>query len=114
MGVHLSKELRAKLATKRRAAPVVKGDTVKVLRGDKKGHKGKVTRVDLASSLVYIEGLSMPRARGTEMPLGVQPSNLVLLEGDFAKKGRKEIFDRTKTGGVAAKPAAPAPTKKSA
>ena len=96
LGVHLSKELRAKLATKKRSMPVVKGDRVKVMRGDKKGHTGKVLEVDLTRSTVHVEGLVSPRAKGTELPIPVQPSNLLLIDGDFSKKGRKEVVERNK------------------
>jgi len=97
MGVHLSKELRARLATKKRSMPVVKGDRVKVLRGDKKGHAGKVLEVDLSSGLIYMEGVVKARAKGTELPMPLQPSNLLLMDGDFAKKGRKAVVERSKT-----------------
>jgi large subunit ribosomal protein L24 len=96
MSVHLSKELRAKLGTKKRSIPVVKGDRVKVMRGDKKGHTGKVLEVDLGHSTVHVEGLVLPRAKGTELPIPVQPSNLLLIDGDFSKKGRKEVVERNK------------------
>jgi len=109
LGVHLSKELKAKLTTKRRSVPVVKGDKVKVLRGKRKGLTGKVARVDLTACVVYLEGLAKGKARGTEVPISVQPSNLLLLDGDFAKKGRKEVIDRNRAGAV--KPAVETTTK---
>ena len=96
LGVHLSKELRAKLTTKRRGIPVVTGDKVKVMRGKRKGTTGKVSRVDLSSCMVYLEGVAKGKARGTEVPIPMQPSNLLLLDGDFSKKGRKEVIDRSK------------------
>ena len=99
MSVHLGKELKAKLSTKRRSVPVVKGDRVKVLRGKRKGFTGKVSRVDLSSCMVYLEGAVKAKARGTEVPIPVQPSNLLLLDGDFTKKGRKEVIDRTNVKG---------------
>lgn len=100
VSVHLGKELKAKLVTKRRSLPVVKGDRVKVMRGKKKGFTGKVSRVDLSSCIIYVEGIVKAKARGTEVPIPVQPSNLLLLDGDFTKKGRKEVIDRTTGAGV--------------
>lgn len=97
VGVHLSKELRKKLATKRRSVPVIKGDKVKVMRGKRKGFTGKITRVDLSACTVYLEGVVKSKARGTEVPMPIQPSNLLLIDGDFSKKGRKEVIERTKT-----------------
>ena len=96
MGVHLSKELRQKLATKRRSMPVVKGDKVKIMRGKRKGTTGKVSEVELSSCKVYVEGVGKGKARGTEVLVGIEPSNLLLLDGDFNRKGRKEVVDRTR------------------
>ncbi len=100
MAVHLSKELRQKLATKRRSLPVVKGDRVKIMRGKRRGATGKISEVDLTSCRVYVEGVGKGKARGTEVPVSVEPSNLLLLDGDFNKKGRKEVIDRTKAAAV--------------
>jgi large subunit ribosomal protein L24 len=96
MAVHLSKELRQKLAVGRRSMPVVKGDKVKIMRGRRKGTVGKVTEVDLTSCKVYVEGVGKGKARGTEVLIPIEPSNLLLLDGDFNKKGRKEVVDRTR------------------
>lgn len=96
MGVHLSKELRQKLAVGRRSLPVVKGDRVKIMRGKRKGTTGKVSEVDLVSCVVYVEGVGKGKARGTEVLVPLQPSNLLLLDGDFTKKGRKEVIDRSR------------------
>ncbi|VVC04281.1 50S ribosomal protein L24 [Candidatus Burarchaeum australiense] len=106
MGVHLSKELRQKLATGRRSLPVVKGDKVKIMRGKRKGQTGKVTEVDLSSAVVYVEGMVRGKSRGTEVLIPIQPSNLLLIDGDFMKKGRKEVIDRTKAVGGAKQPTA--------
>lgn len=96
MSVHLSKELRQKLATTRRSIPVVKGDKVKIMRGRRRGTTGKISEVDLSSCRVYVEGVGKGKARGTEVLIPVEPSNLLLLDGDFNKKGRKEVIDRTR------------------
>lgn len=85
VGVHVSKELRAKLGTKRRSVPAHKGDKVKVLRGDKKGHVGKVHEVDLNDLKVYVEGATAKTAKGLEKLVPLDPSNLLLMEGEFTK-----------------------------
>lgn len=94
VGVHVSKELRAKLGTKRRSVPIHKGDKVKVMRGDKKGHTGKVTEVDLNDLKVYIEGATARNAKGVEKLIAFDPSNLLLLEGEFAKD-RQAMIQRS-------------------
>lgn len=76
--VHLSKELRAK--EKKRSEVARMGDKVKVMRGKYKGKEAKVARVDYKKTKVYIEGLSKRTARGREMAVAFQPSNLILTE----------------------------------
>ncbi len=85
VAVHLSKELKAKLGTKRRSAPVHKGDRVKLMRGERRGHTGKVVEVHLADLKVYVEGYTQKNAKGIEKLMPVDPSNLLLLEGEFTK-----------------------------
>ncbi len=82
---HISKELAAKLGTARRSVSVRKGDKVRLMRGEKKGHTGKVVEVNLADLKVYIEGVSHRNAKGVEKTYPVDPSNLLILEGEFSK-----------------------------
>mgnify|MGYP001588742280 CR=1 FL=1 len=107
VSVHLSKELRAKLSTKKRNAPVHKGDKVKVMRGEKRGHTGKVIEVDLADLKVYVEGVSQRTAKGVEKLAPIDPSNLLIIEGDFTKD-RLAMVQRS---GKAVQDAAAAPKK---
>ncbi len=83
--VHLSKELRAKLGTARRSTQPHKGDKVKVVRGDHKGHTGKIFEVDLPTLKVYVEGAHTRTAKGVEKLVPLDPSNIVILDGEFVK-----------------------------
>lgn len=94
VGVHLSKELKAKLSTKRRSVAVRKGDKVKLMRGERRGHAGKVVEVSHSTLKVYVEGLTQRNAKGVEKLIAVEPSNLLLLEGDFTKD-RLEMVQRS-------------------
>ena len=85
VAVHVSKELRAKLSTKRRSVSAHKGDRVKVMRGEHKGKSGKIMDVDLNDLRVYVEGVTRRNAKGVEKLVGIDPSNLLLLEGEFVK-----------------------------
>lgn len=85
IAVHVSKELRAKLSTKRRSVPAHKGDRVKVMRGSAKGKSGKIMNVDLNDLRVYVEGVTRRNAKGVEKLVAIDPSNLLLLEGEFVK-----------------------------
>jgi large subunit ribosomal protein L24 len=89
--VHLSKELRGKLKIRKRAVLVRKGDTVKVMRGPEKGKEGKVADVSVLRRKVFLEGISVKNARGREIPLPLEPSNLLLISLESTPE-RKEIF----------------------
>ncbi|HIH18499.1 TPA: 50S ribosomal protein L24 [Candidatus Micrarchaeota archaeon] len=91
---HLSKELRAKLSTRKRNAPLHKGDKVKVMRGGRKGHVGKVIEVDLSNLKAYVEGVSQRTAKGVEKLMPIDPSNLLIMEGEFTKD-RLEMIKRS-------------------
>lgn len=89
--VHLSKDLRQKLKTKKRAILVHKGDKVKIMRGFAKTKVGKVAKVNYNKVKVYIEGVTKRTARGKEVLIAIEPSNLLLLETEMTKE-RKELF----------------------
>lgn len=75
---HLSKELRATL--KKRAVRVKKGDKVKVLRGGFSGKEGKVVNVNLTKKKIRIEGMTHRKARGQEVLMPIDPSNVIIIE----------------------------------
>ena len=77
----LSKDLREKLG--KRSLPIRSGDKVSVLRGDFKGHEGKVLDVDYGSYKVTIEEVTLSKPDGTATFLPVDPSNLMIIEADM-------------------------------
>ncbi len=77
-GVHLSKDLRAKL--KKRSLPGRKGDKVKVLRGKFKKKEGKIVSIDLKKPRVFVEGCVLKKQGGKEIMAPIHPSNLLLVE----------------------------------
>ncbi len=90
--VHLSKELRKKYGI--RALRVRKGDTVKVLRGQFKKHIGKVARVDVRHTKVYVEGVEQTRRDGTKSLYPLDPSNLMLMELNLDDKIRRQKLEK--------------------
>lgn len=92
----LSKELKNKYHAN--AMQVRKGDTVKVMRGELKGSAGSVIRVDVNKTQVYVDGLTMKKADGTEVERPFRPSSLQITELSLEDKKRKKILER-KTGG---------------
>ena len=89
--VHLSKPLRGKLKSKRRAILLHSGDQVRIMRGPQKGKEGKVSRVSTMKRKVYLEGVTVRNIRAKEMAIPLEPSNLLLI-GLEPTAERKKIF----------------------
>jgi large subunit ribosomal protein L24 len=89
MGAQLSKTLAAQKGV--RTLPVRKGDTVRIERGDNKGFEGKVSRVDLKTYRIYLEGLTREKVDGTNIFLSVHPSKVQIRTLSLDDKWRKDI-----------------------
>lgn len=88
----LSPELRKELGIKRLI--VRKGDVVKIMRGDWKGHEGKVVKVDLKRVRIHIEGVTIKKADGTEVFYPIHPSNVMIVKLGEVDEVRKRIIER--------------------
>jgi large subunit ribosomal protein L24 len=93
MASHLSEELLLKY--NRRSMTVITGDEVKLLRGDHKGKSGKIVGVDVTVRKVVVEGVTNKKADGTEVPLPVDPSNLLIVKLNLEDKRRQAKLDET-------------------
>ena len=89
--VHLSKDLRKKLKIRKRSLLIHKGDKVKIMRGFARDKTGKVAKVNYNKVRVYIEGITKRTARGKEVLLAINPSNLLLIETEMTKE-RRDLF----------------------
>lgn len=89
MGALLSSELREKHKIK--SIPIREGDTVEIMRGDHKGKEGKVAEVNLTNMTVTIDGISVTKSDGTEVPRPVQPSNVMITK--LETKDEKRLGD---------------------
>ncbi|MFQ6054749.1 MAG: 50S ribosomal protein L24 [Methanosarcinales archaeon] len=92
MGAHLSKDLRDTYG--KRSVHVIKGDTVKIMRGDHKGHEGKVQSVDLKRERIYVDGVIVTKADGTEVPRPIHPSNVMITKLNLKDELREKIIKR--------------------
>ncbi|MBM3308833.1 MAG: 50S ribosomal protein L24, partial [Candidatus Altiarchaeales archaeon] len=88
----LSKELKKTYGLN--SMQVRKGDTVKVMRGELKGSTGNVIRVEVDKRKVYVDGLTMKKADGTDIERPLEPSNLQITMLDLEDKKRKKILER--------------------
>jgi len=95
----LSRELREKYGVKR--LPVRKGDKVRVMRGDFKGHEGEVVEVDLKRLVVYVDGVLLKKADGTQVFRPLHPSNLMIVELKLDDEWRRKIIERRSKGAAA-------------
>ncbi|MEM5773327.1 MAG: 50S ribosomal protein L24 [Candidatus Aenigmatarchaeota archaeon] len=92
ISAHLSKELKEKY--KRRSLPLRKGDEVEVMRGEFKGKKGKISRIDLKKYKVYIEGITRKKTTGAEVQAPIHPSNLRIISLNLDDKERVKAIER--------------------
>lgn len=72
----LSKELREKF--RRRSLPVRKGDRVRIMRGDFKKLEGEVLEVDTKRRAIVVEGVTIRKIDGSEVPRRLHPSNVMI------------------------------------
>lgn len=98
VSAHLSKELRAQ--TGKRSLPVRKGDEIKIMRGSSTGKTGKVVEVDLKKTKVFVEGIVRKTAKGNEVKIGFEPSNILITKAEFSDKMRQRILEKAKTKGA--------------
>ena len=108
--VHLSPELRTKHST--RAIRVRVGDEVKVLRGQFAGKTGKVERIDVTYTRVFVAGVENTKRDGGKKSYPMQPSKLMLTKLAEDKR-RFPVAQKTRTPKApnTPKPAAKAPAK---
>jgi len=73
-----------------------KGDTVRVVRGSRAGHEGKVAEVDVRKRKVAIEKALIRKADNKEVSIWFDPSNLTVTKLDLSDPFRKEMFKMLK------------------
>jgi len=72
-----------------RSVRVNAGDTVEVLRGDHAGEEADVLAVDLADEVVHVEGVTVEKADGEEVPRPLDASNLRVTDLDLEDDRRQ-------------------------
>lgn len=93
MSARLSDELRK--TVKKRNVPIIKGDKVRVMRGEYYGKEGKVIMVDLKKYKIGIEGITVKKPKtGKEKPVPIHPSNVMITELKLTDEKRKKAIGR--------------------
>ena len=91
---HLSDELRKDFGI--HAAQVVKGDTVRVMRGDEDvvDVEGKVTQVDTRSGRLVIENVTISKADGTLVARPIHASKVEITKLNLSDPMRKQTLSK--------------------
>lgn len=92
LSAHLSKELSDKYNT--RSVRVRTGDTVKIMRGSHAGKEGKVERVDLQRTKIFVENISIDKHDGSKVGFGLHPSNVLVVALNLDDKKRKAKLEK--------------------
>ena len=58
---------------------VVKGDSVRVMRGEYKGVEGKVEKVNTEQAIFHIEGIQREKIRGGQVKVPINSSNVMVI-----------------------------------
>jgi large subunit ribosomal protein L24 len=99
LGANLSENLREQHS--RRSMRVIKGDTVRILRGEYVGIEGKVEKVNTERSTLSIEGVQREKIRGGNVKVQIHASNVQIIslntDDEFRIKGTKKTKDKNAT-----------------
>lgn len=93
---HLDEPLRKEY--KLRSVRVIKGDTVKVVRGDDDiiGLEGKVQEVDTKTGRIVVEGVTIAKADGAQTARPVHSSKVIVTKLDLTDARRKDKLTKAK------------------
>ncbi len=89
---HLSPELRKKFNV--RHVQVRVGDKARIMRGGFKKKEGRVERISLKKMKVYVLGVEYVKRDGSKVPLGIDPSAVMITELDLKDVRRKKALEK--------------------
>jgi large subunit ribosomal protein L24 len=76
------------------SVPLRKGDTVMIMRGDRKGSEGKVTQINRKDYRIFVEGADREKVDGTKISVPIHPSKVMITRLNLDDKWRKKIMER--------------------
>ena len=88
MGAPLADALRGQY--KKKTLRVVKGDSVRVFRGEYKGVEGKVEKVNTEQGTLHIEGVQRNKLRGGQVKVPIHASNVMIINLNLDDKYRSK------------------------
>ena len=101
LGSQLSEDLRKKYGKK--SVRVIKGDSIKIVRGEFKGVDGKISKVLTKKNSVSVEGVKKEKTKGEKFDVYIHTSNLLVTDLNTDDKWRiaklegKKASDKPKT-----------------
>ena len=81
------------LKYKRRSIQVIRGDTVKIMRGSYKGRVGKVRKVDIKRQKIEIEGVTITKVDGKSVPYPIHASNVMITKLNLTDPWRRRKLE---------------------
>ena len=108
--IHLPKHQRDKMVGavledslreqyRRKNIRVVKGDSVRVMRGEYKGVEGKVEKVNTGHATFHIEGIQREKIRGGQVKVPIPSSNVMVISLNLDDNYRsRKLQGATKAG----------------
>lgn len=85
----------------KRSVNVIKGDTVKILRGEYKGVEGKVEKINALNGRLSIEGVQREKIKGGQVKVQIHSSNVVIsslkLDDEYRKNKIENKLQENKT-----------------
>lgn len=90
----LSKELRKKF--RMRNLSIVKDDEVKIMRGQYAGKSGKVIRINLKKSRIYVDQAYRLKLDGSKSYYPIHPSNVMIINFNLKDKKRRIKLEKNK------------------
>ncbi len=96
VGARLADTLREQY--KRKTARVVRGDSVRVLRGEYKGVEGKVEKINVERGTLTVEGIRREKIRGGQVKVPIHSSNVSIIALNLEDKYRSSRIQGSKPG----------------
>ena len=90
IAAHLDGPLHDKYG--KRSTTVRKGDTVRIMRGEFAGTSGKILEVNTRTGKVTVDGVTVSKAKATQVARPLDPSNLVITKLDLTDPKRREAL----------------------
>ncbi|TLX91977.1 MAG: 50S ribosomal protein L24 [Thaumarchaeota archaeon] len=98
LGANVSESQREQ--HKKRSVRVIKGDTVRIVRGEYAGIEGKVEKVNTERSTLSIEGVQREKIRGGNVKVQIHASNVQIItlntEDDYRMKSKEKEKEKVK------------------